>query len=604
MIGLGCMRLSTAPDRDRGRAFAVIHAALDAGVTLLDTADVYAHDETEIGHNERLIADALAQRPDGGRGIEVATKGGLRRVGKNWVPDGRATWLRAACEASRKALAVETIDLYQLHAVDPKTPIETSVRALAALQQAGHIRRIGLCNVNVSQIEAARRIARIACVQVSLGIFDDENLRNGVAEYCRDHGIRLLAWRPFGGTAAARIARTPPLPDIAARLGVSPWQVALAWLRSLAPDLLMPLPGPTRVESARELAAVSDIRLAPDDIEQLERAFPAARRLRVPREKRTPKDAHGDVVVIMGMPGAGKTTLARQLEQQGYQRLNRDERGGSLRALAQQLEQELGAGHRHFVLDNTYATRAARSHVVDAAWQHGVPVRCIHVDTPLPVAQVNAILRLLRAHGWLPGPEELRERGRTDHRYFGPDAQFRWQRQLEPPDPAEGFRAIEVRTNTPVSETGDGRPAVFLDYDRVLFTEAARDTTQRELRRDCRVVLARFVDAGWLLFATAWRPQIADGSLTVTDLEADFAATRAALDLPIEFDACTHAAGPPTCWCRKPLPGLILQFACRHGIDLRRSLLVADSAADRTLATRLGLALEPPETFLARTTVD
>ena len=206
MTGLGCMRLSTAPGRDDDRAVAVIHAALDAGVTLLDTADVYCRDERDLGHNERLVARALALWGGDRSAITVATKGGLARPKGAWVNDARAKHLRDACEASRRALGVDTIDLYQLHAVDPKTPLETSVRALAALQREGAIARIGLCNVTVGQIETARAIAEIAAVQVSLSPFDDENLRNGVAEYCREHGIRLVATRPLGGERAARLS--------------------------------------------------------------------------------------------------------------------------------------------------------------------------------------------------------------------------------------------------------------------------------------------------------------------------------------------------------------------------------------------------------------
>src|SRR6476661_9327950 len=160
------MRLSTAADRDDARSVAVIQAALDAGVTLLDTADAYARDDAEVGHNERLIAEALRTWTGDRSRITVATKGGLRRPKGAWVNDGRAKYLREACDASRQALGVETIDLYQLHAVDPKTPLETSVRALSALQRERVIRQIGLCNVTVGQIEIARAIADIASVQV------------------------------------------------------------------------------------------------------------------------------------------------------------------------------------------------------------------------------------------------------------------------------------------------------------------------------------------------------------------------------------------------------------------------------------------------------
>src|SRR5687767_14988293 len=175
------MRLSTEAPAGPARAIEVIHAALDAGATLLDTADAYCLDETDIGHNERLIAEALAAWPGDRAAIEVATKGGLTRPGGAWVPDGRARHLRDACEASRRALGVDTIDLYQLHVVDPKTPIRTSMRALAALKDAGAIRDVGLCNVTVGQIRDALSIVPVNTVQVSLSPLDDENLRNGVA---------------------------------------------------------------------------------------------------------------------------------------------------------------------------------------------------------------------------------------------------------------------------------------------------------------------------------------------------------------------------------------------------------------------------------------
>jgi aryl-alcohol dehydrogenase-like predicted oxidoreductase len=151
ILGIGCMRLSTEHDRDDDRSVAVLHAAFDAGVTLLDTADAYCLDDTEIGHNERLIARALDTWNGDRSRILVATKGGLTRPHGLWIADGRARHLRAACEASRRALGADRISLYQLHAPDPRTPLSTTVRALASLKTDGLIEAIGLCNVNVGQ---------------------------------------------------------------------------------------------------------------------------------------------------------------------------------------------------------------------------------------------------------------------------------------------------------------------------------------------------------------------------------------------------------------------------------------------------------------------
>jgi aryl-alcohol dehydrogenase-like predicted oxidoreductase len=572
-IGLGCMRLSTAGDRDDVRSIAVIHAALDAGATLLDTSNAYCHDATEAGHNERLIAEALRTWAGDRSKVEVATKGGLLRPGGKWVADAKAKALRAACEASRRALGVDVIDLYQLHAVDPKTPFETTVRALATLRNDGLVRRIGLCNVTVGQIESAREIAEIASVQVSMSPLDDENLRNGVAEYCRDHGIRLIAYRPLGGERVGRLAKDPVLAEVAARHDATPAEVALAWLVDLSP-LVAPIPGATHVENARSIARALSVRLTDDDRRELDDRF-SGRLLRVPRSERRPPDhSDGEVVLVMGMPGAGKSTIALELEAAGYQRLNRDARGGSLADLAEELDIGLGNDKRRWVLDNTYASRRSRNEVIERAWRHGVPVRCIWASTKIGDAQINAMIRMIEVHRSLPSPEEIRERGRTDTRYLGPDALFRYERSLEPPVAGEGFTAVEERQFVRRGRPDADKRALILDYDHL--------TPER------RGSLARYAADGWLLFAHAWRPQIARGAMTRDDIESEFLRTRADLGVDITFACCPHDAGPPICWCRKPLPGSILEFAIERGVALDRSIVVGTSAADRTMSQRLG----------------
>ena len=245
-IGIGCMRLSTERDRDDGdAAIAVLHAAFDAGVTFLDTADAYCLDDSEIGHNERLIARALATWNGDRSRIVVATKGGLTRPEGKWIPDGRARHLRAACEASLRALGADRIDLYQLHAPDPRTPLATSVRALAALKDEGLIERVGLCNVNVGQIEEARRITEISAVQVELSVWHDENLLNGVVAVLHHarHPADCLsaAWR----IAAAAPAASRSGADATWRraMAATPAEIALAWLADLSDTIVLD-PGP------------------------------------------------------------------------------------------------------------------------------------------------------------------------------------------------------------------------------------------------------------------------------------------------------------------------------------------------------------------------
>jgi aryl-alcohol dehydrogenase-like predicted oxidoreductase len=277
VIAIGCMRLS---EQNEGDAIDVLHAALDAGVTVFDTADVYGWEAGGIGHNERLIARALATwSGDRGR-VHIATKGGLTRPEGNWAPDGRARHLVAACHASLKALSVEQIDLYQLHAPDSRTPLSTSVRALASLQRDGVIRHVGLCNVNVGQIEEARRVVEIASVQVELSVWRDDDLLSGVAAYCAANGIRLIAHRPLGGVQRRRKTETDPtLKDVAARHGATPFEIALAWLTDLSAAVI-PVPGPTRSESVASIVRARHIRLTDDDRARLDERFPSGRLLR------------------------------------------------------------------------------------------------------------------------------------------------------------------------------------------------------------------------------------------------------------------------------------------------------------------------------------
>jgi aryl-alcohol dehydrogenase-like predicted oxidoreductase/predicted kinase/histidinol phosphatase-like enzyme len=593
------MRLSTAADRNDERGVAVIRAALDAGATLLDTADSYCLDDRDVGHNERLISRALAGWAGDRARITVATKGGMRRPNGAWVSDGRATHLRDACDASRTALGMDTIDLYQLHAVDPKTPIETSVRALARLQGEGKIRDIGLCNVTVSQIQLAQSVVPIASVQVSLSVLDDESLRNGVAEYCRDNGIRLVAYRPLGGERAKHQTRDPVLSQIAAKHAVSNEELALAWLMSFR-AAVVPIPGATRIETALSLSRALTIELDDEDRLALDARF-SGRLLRVPRAVRRPSDdAGGEVVIVMGMPGAGKTAVARALEADGYQRLNRDAVGGSLADLAPRLDELLVAGCRRIVLDNTYPTRKSRNEVIETAWQRGVPVRCIWLTTDVANAQINSIRRMLDVHGALPTPEEIRQRGRKDTRYLLPDAQFRYERVLEPPTLDEGFVSVQVRTFAREPVGAEAR-ALILDFDDLVGRAGPvlhpDDVTIEQTRRD---VLARHSDAGWLLFVHAWRPQGERRETTLQDVDACFARTRELLGAAVDIACCPHDAGPPVCWCRKPIPGSVLEFASGRGVALAQSIVVGSSAADRTMAERIGARFELSTGFFGR----
>lgn len=598
VIGLGCMRLSTSADRDDERSVRVIHTALDAGATLLDTSDAYCRDDRETGHNERLIARALATWQGDRARITVATKGGIRRPKGAWITDGRARHLADACDASRAALGVETIDLYQLHAVDPKTPVETSVRALARLQNDGKVRDIGLCNVTVNQIRAAQRITRISSVQASLSPFDDENLRNGVAEFCRDNGIRFIAHRPLGGERVSRLARNGVLVQVAEKHAATVEEIALAWLMSFGRGVV-PVPGATRAATASSLASAVAIQLDETDRAALDREF-SGRLLRVPRDQRSPRsNATGDVVVVMGMPGAGKTTIAHDLERAGYARLNRDTLGGTLSDLVPRLHDAIAAGHARVVLDNTYPTRKSRNEVIEAAWECGVPVRCIWQTTALADAQINSIQRMIEVHGSLPTPEEIRAMGKTDPRYLLPDAQFRYERIVEAPTLEEGFTSVEEQEFARTPSTARLRALVLNFDDLVGSAMAALSAGDVAVDRSRAIRLGRYREEGWRIFVHMWRPQVERKETTTSDVEECIRALRVELGNQVDVACCTHDAGPPACWCRKPVPGSVIEFAMRRSVALDRSIVVGSSAADRTMAERVGAAFERTDVFFS-----
>ncbi len=274
-IGLGGMYLSIstgAGERlDEAEAVRTVHAALDAGVTFIDTADVYCLDDDDIGHNERVIARALRER--GRKDVVVATKGGLRRPRGAWTRDASPGHLREACEASLVALGVDVIDLYQLHAPDPKVPLAESVGELARLRQAGKIRHVGLSNVSVSEIEEASRIVPIVSVQNRYSPMDRSPERDGVIAHCEAHGLAFLPYSPFGGArGAVGLDRVGTLAAQAKKRAVSPHRLVLAWMLTKGAHVV-PIPGARRAASIVDSAGASELSLSSDDVREIEASF-------------------------------------------------------------------------------------------------------------------------------------------------------------------------------------------------------------------------------------------------------------------------------------------------------------------------------------------
>jgi len=269
-IGLGEMQLSLAGRPDEAQAFRTVHAALDAGVTLIDTADAYCIDDSDTGHGERLVAKALAAWPGDRDRVLVATKGGHTRPGGRWEVDGRPEHLRQACEASLRALGIEAIGLYQLHRPDPKVPFAESVGALAELKAAGKVRLVGLSNVSVDQINQARQLVEVASVQNE---FSPRFRRSeGELVFCAAQRIAFLPWSPLGGSHQSRGlgSRHRAFAEVADAHGVSPQQVALAWELAKAP-VVIPIPGASRPETITDSLAAAGLRLSDDELARLDR---------------------------------------------------------------------------------------------------------------------------------------------------------------------------------------------------------------------------------------------------------------------------------------------------------------------------------------------
>ena len=259
-MGFGAMRVCGpgvwGPPRDHAAALRVFRRAIELGVNFFDTADSYGPHV-----DEQLIAEALHPYPEG---LVIATKGGLVRPNRNaWDPDGRPEHLRHALEGSLRRLRLECIDLYQLHAPDPRVPFADSVGALADMQRAGKIRHIGVSNVSLEELEAARRVATIVSVQNEYNL--GERTSEDVLAACQQLGIAFLPWYPLGAGAVLRSARVK---SVAKRHGVSAAQVALAWLLARSP-MMLPIPGTASLEHLEENVAAAELQIPAPELAAL-----------------------------------------------------------------------------------------------------------------------------------------------------------------------------------------------------------------------------------------------------------------------------------------------------------------------------------------------
>jgi aryl-alcohol dehydrogenase-like predicted oxidoreductase len=260
-MGFGAMRVTGpsvwGPPKDRAAAIRVVRRVVELGVDFIDTADSYGPHVSE-----EILAEALHPYPTG---VIIATKGGLvRPSAPRWDTDARPERLRAACEGSLKRLRVDRIDVYQLHAPDPRVRFEDSVGELAKLRAEGKIRHVGLSNVDIGELERARAIVPIVSVQNRYNLHDRSS--EDVLQHCEEHGIGFIPWYPLD---AGALSRARSLQTIAQRHGGTPMQIALAWLLAHSP-VMLPIPGTASVAHLEENVAASSIQLTPDDLRALD----------------------------------------------------------------------------------------------------------------------------------------------------------------------------------------------------------------------------------------------------------------------------------------------------------------------------------------------
>jgi predicted kinase len=352
------------------------------------------------------------------------------------------------------------------------------------------------------------------------------------------------------------------LAAVAARHDASPFEIALAWLMDLS-DLVVPLPGATRVESVQSIARAGCIALSDEDRAELDRRFPYAAACRQAASKSRMVAARrrdGDVVIIMGLPAAGKSTLAQSLVTEGYFRLNRDEAGGTLRSLLPALGRVIESGATRIVLDNTYASRKSPAEVIQAGASHGLAVRCVWLSTSIEDAQTNAVGRIVARYGRLPSDDELARLRRSDVAAFLPATQFKYRRELEPPDISEGFSRVDVVPFVRRHDSEFANRAVIVACDDV-------DELERLAPR-----LRDFHAAGYRLVGISWRPEIDEGKRSEDDVKAMFGrecerlasiSTSNVVPMrPGRRDAGVASRSPASAWCSSTAIVWIPRSAC------------------------------------------
>lgn len=618
-LGLGLLRLGTEGRPAESDAIDLVRFALDKGVRVLDTADVYSLGGDDLHYGESLVRIALEGWHGPKNEVRVLTKAGLSRPKGRWVPNGRPAHLRKAVDGSLQALGIDRLFLLQLHARDASVPFEETLAALAELQREGKVEHLGLCNVSLAELRQAERHFAIASVQNELSVLTRKSATDGVVAWAAEKGIPFLAHRPLGGYAKVeKLAKNAVLKPLAQRHETTPYQIALAAVRAAGPHVV-PLFGATKIESVRSSLAALKIQLDTSDRTVLATKYSfdpspeAIESLAPPKAMMAvgglaanegPSD-RPEVVLLMGIQGAGKSRLVTSYVEKGYVRLNRDQLGGKLEDLIPKLKSLLAAGQNRVVLDNTYPTRISRAPVIAAAHAFGVPVRCRNLTTPLAEARINIALRMLEKYGRPLGPDEMKAMAKTDPNLPPPMALGKWINSYEPPALDEGFTVVDaipfVRDPDPqATERG-----LLLDVDGTLRRTKSGEIYPRspddvELIPGRRELLQRWINEGYKLFFVSNQSGIASGKVTQANVEAALLRTAELLALPVaEVAYCPHPAFPVGCYCRKPMPGLGVYLMKKHHLSREQTIMVGDMTSDAEFAAGLGIRYVDADNFFA-----
>ena len=608
-LAFGLLRLGSTDRPSEEQAVELIHQALDGGIRLLDTADSYCLTDKDFHYGERLAKKAVESWHGPKEEVRVITKVGMVRPKGKWKPNGSPKHLAKAVDGSLTALGVERLHLVQLHAKDSRVPFEDTLGALAELQKQGKIEHIGLCNVSPAELRQAMRHFPVASVQNELSILSQASAKEGMLEFTRDLGIPFLAYRPLGGYAKVeKLLKNRVLKPLVQKYGVSPHELALAAvLRSF--EHVIPLLGATRPESLKASLEALQRQLTDEDWEHITKKYPfagtpeaiAANAPRVTppdlpalEPDQGPSETH-EVVLLMGIQGAGKSETVEAYEKAGYVRLNRDQAGGKLDDLVPLLDELLSQGEKRVVLDNTYPTRVSREPIVTVSHRHGVPVRCRHLNTSIHDARINVVSRVLERYGKLLDPEEMKELAKEDPNLPPPAAMMRYMNTFEPPAEDEGFSAVDVLPFERRPQPEWTNKGLLLDVDGTLRVTYSGEIYPRtpddvNLLSGRKEVLQRWLDAGYKLYFISNQSGIASKKLTEEDALACFDRTVELLGLPVEeIRFCPHRAFPVVCFCRKPMPGMAVDLMRKYQLDPGKLVMVGDMDSDEAFAKGLGI---------------